>query len=134
MARVRRVDASRMWATVDEAVGEAVGEVAAQTQAAVAKVGRQARKDVRANASRVFGGTGEYARGWECSVWKAGLNTSAIVHNETQPTLAHLLEYGHEQFVYGRPTGRRTPGRPHLEPAFQDGVRDLEELMRRDPR
>lgn len=133
MADVMRVDANRFWAAVEQAVDESVTEVAEQAQDAIAKVGKDAARDVRARARREFGGTGEYARGWKVDTHKAGMHTTATVHNTTQPSLAHLLELGHEQFVMGRDTGRRYPGVKHLEPAFEAGTRELEELMRRDP-
>lgn|GEM_PF-2203814 len=132
MATVRTVRPDRFWAEVEECIDEAVDEVASQTESAVSKVGKQAARDVRSNARKAFGGSGEYARGWKVDFKAAGLKSSSVVYNTTQPSLAHLLELGHEQFVWGHPTGRRFAGRKHLEPAFVKGVADLEREMRKD--
>lgn len=34
--------------------------------------------------------------------------------------LAHLVEYGHEEYLYGRPTGRRVPPHPFMRPAADE--------------
>jgi hypothetical protein len=36
---------------------------------------------------------------------------------------AHLVEYGHVKFLWGRPTGERVAPRPFLRPALEKGIR-----------
>ena len=36
--------------------------------------------------------------------------------------LTHLLEKGHELFVHGRPTNKRTGAFPHIVPAYVEGA------------
>ena len=134
MADVIRVNDRQLWAAVETALDEAVEDVSQQAQDAIIQTGKEAARDVRSRAKAAFKGRGKYAAGWKVHNHKAGMHTTATVYNSTEPSLAHLLELGHEQIVMGHDTGRRYPGVPHLEAAFQDGQRRLEELMRRAPR
>ena len=36
---------------------------------------------------------------------------------------AHLVEYGHVKFLWGRPTGERVAPHPFLRPALEKGIR-----------
>lgn len=46
----------------------------------------------------------------------------AVVANKTAPGLTHLVEKGHELFLFGRDTGRRTKARPHIKDAYEYAV------------
>lgn len=61
-----------------------------------------------------------YEKGWK-SYHHAMVDghVEAVVANATAPGLTHLVEKGHELFVYGRDTGRRTKARPHIKQAFE---------------
>ncbi len=61
-----------------------------------------------------------YEKGWRA--YKYGMrdgHVEAVVANYTAPGLTHLIEKGHELFVYGRDTGRRTQARPHIREAYE---------------
>lgn len=45
---------------------------------------------------------------------------------------AHLVEFGHVEVLWGRPTGRRVAPKPFLRPALEKGIRFATALMRRD--
>ena len=72
--------------------------------------------------------TGEYAAGWAASSeedrdgW-----VESTVHNKTRWQLTHLLEKGHQKFIYGHNTGERVPAYPHIEPAYAVGAQILEQ-------
>ena len=36
---------------------------------------------------------------------------------------AHLVEYGHVKFLWGKPTSGRVPPKPFLRPALEKGIR-----------
>lgn len=67
--------------------------------------------------------TGKYAKGWK-SDFRTGEygHATATVHNTSQPSLTHLIEKGHELFVHGRDTGRRTRANPHIETAYENAA------------
>lgn len=53
---------------------------------------------------------------------------AAIVYQKAQPTLTHLLEYGHDVIVNGRKVGEAR-AIPHIEPANEIGKKYFEELI-----
>jgi hypothetical protein len=46
-------------------------------------------------------------------------HVQAVVANKSAPGLTHLVEKGHELFVYGHDTGKRTKARPHIREAYE---------------
>lgn len=51
---------------------------------------------------------------------------TATVATKNEPSLTHLLEFGHEMFVHGHDTGRRVPAYPHISKAYDVGKKVLE--------
>ena len=61
-----------------------------------------------------------YEKGWKAYKHKPkDGHIEAVVANKNAPSLTHLIEKGHELFVYGRDTGRRTKPRPHIKQAYE---------------
>ena len=61
-----------------------------------------------------------YEKGWKAYKHKpVDGHVEAVVANANAPQLTHLIEKGHELFIYGRDTGRRTQARPHISDAYQ---------------
>lgn len=74
------------------------------------------KKLIMKNAPRL---SGSYRRGWK--IKRHRKVKSAVVYNDTDPGLAHLLEFGHiaknQRGVYGRVNGIK-----HIKPAEEEGV------------
>lgn len=61
-----------------------------------------------------------YERGWKAYKHKpVEGHVEAVVANANAPQLTHLIEKGHELFVFGKDTGRRTKARPHIRDAYE---------------
>jgi len=61
-----------------------------------------------------------YEEGWVAYKHKMrDGHVEAVVANKNAPGLTHLIEKGHELFVYGHDTGRRTKPRPHIKEAYE---------------
>jgi len=45
---------------------------------------------------------------------------------------AHLIEFGHVEVLFGRPTGRRVPPKPFLRPALEKGIRFALSILKKD--
>lgn len=61
-----------------------------------------------------------YEKGWKAYKHKPTEgHVEAVVANANSPQLTHLIENGHELFVYGNDTGRRTKARPHIREAYE---------------
>ena len=65
-----------------------------------------------------------YEKGWKVYHYKpVDGHGESVVANQNAPSLTHLIEKGHELFVYGHATGRRTKPRPHIREAYEEAAR-----------
>ena len=93
-------------------------------QTAVDTVSKETKKIVQAGSPVQTGG---YQKGWAVKKTsaKAG-QVSITVYNRKQPGLTHLLEKGH-----AKRGGGRVAGQPHIAPAEQYAVSELENKIKR---
>ena len=94
--------------TYTEEVGAAIEEAVKETAQALAA-------DLRETSPK---DTGKYAKGWTAKKEGPG---RYVVYNKTKPQLTHLLEHGH-----AKRGGGRVEGRPHIKPAGERHVPQLE--------
>lgn len=107
-----------------EAINEMLEETLAEDEEVLRKhvvdACKVAKSDLRKNSPRK---TGDYANGW---TYKVNDNASGSYHgtvyNSTTYQLTHLLEKGH-----AKRGGGRVDGIPHIEPAFEDARKVMEE-------
>lgn len=97
-------------------------DIVKDTDALVKKLGQQGAKELK-NASRIFGGTGEYANGWKSKTQKSRLGATATIYNE-KAGLPHLLENGH-----AKRGGGRVAGRTHIAPVEEKLVKEFEKAV-----
>ena len=94
---------------------------------AVRKAGNTARKEIAANAPK---DTGAYEKSWSVKTTRESANALEVtVHSKNRYQLAHLLEHGH-----AKRNGGRVAGRPHIAPAEQTAVEQLEKEIERSLR
>ena len=65
--------------------------------------------------------TGEYRKGWTIKKENRKGETVRIIYNKNKPSLVHLLEFGH-----AKRGGGRVAARPHLQPAYDKYVPQME--------
>lgn len=93
---------------------------------AVTKAGQLVRSRISATAPK--GSTGKYRKSWTVTTTAENAQKREItVHSRNRYQLAHLLEFGH-----AKRNGGRTRAQPHIAPAEEEGVRRLEEEIRRN--
>ena len=107
---------------VDDLAGEIVlavktctEEVGAAIEEAVKETARALATDLRETSPK---DTGEYAKGWTARKEGPG---RYVVYNKKKPQLTPLLEHGH-----AKRGGGRVEGRPHIKPAEERHVPQLE--------
>ena len=93
-------------------------------QTAVDTVSKETKKIVQAGSPIKTGG---YQKGWsgKKTSAKAG-QVSITVYNRKKPGLTHLLEKGH-----AKRGGGRVAGQPHIAPAEEYAVSELENKIKR---
>lgn len=81
---------------------------------AVEKVAEDCRRDIMASAPQE---SGKYAKSWKKKLAYSSANEIRYTIYSTKYQLTHLLEYGHEKWLWGEYTGGRVSGKPHIRPA-----------------
>ena len=107
-------------ATVEEAESELTEEIYAAADSAVAEL-RDAKGEWSQSEDLDGRSAYLYEKGWKAYKHKPrDGHIEAVVANKNAPGLTHLIENGHEKFVYGRDTGTRTRARPHIKTAYEN--------------
>lgn len=115
--------ANDLMIDLQQIFGDYERDLEAQAKKDIAKAGRDCASYVRDGAPK---DSGEYAKGWRSDVEDGVDGFAAHVHaSGRHASLTHLLEHGHEQFFMGEDLGYRTPGKPHIEPAFERASAEL---------
>lgn len=96
----------------------------ADMKTAVRKAGRTAKQDIQANAPKK---TGAYSKSWTLKTTKETSESLELtVYSPKKYQLAHLLEKGH-----AKRGGGRTQAQPHIAPAEENAVKQLESNIKR---
>lgn len=104
-------------------------EVTVATKRAVEKVAEECRKDI-SNGASVFNGS-KYAKSWKKKLSYYSAKENRYTVYSTRYQLTHLLEYGHEKWVWGTYTGGRVTGKPHIRPAEMRAEENLINQIKR---
>jgi hypothetical protein len=142
MGRIAKVKVEKFAEAVSKILQEYGNNVTEGTKRAVLAVAKIAKAETKAGSPRKSGGygtriknrkPGHYRQGW--AVREDVLDrfrTDAIVHNRTDYQLTHLLERGHNVTrSKGGPVLGRTNARPHVEPAREHAIKNLQEAVKK---
>ena len=98
-----------------------------QVKKAVRKAGNTVRREIQENAPK---NTGDYAKSWAVKKVRESSHTlELVVHSKNRYQLTHLLEFGH-----CLRNGGRTRAMPHIAPAEEKGIEQLEKMIERNIR
>ena len=98
-----------------------------QVKKAVRKAGNTVRREIQENAPK---NTGDYAKSWAVKKVRESSHTlELVVHSKNRYQLTHLLEFGH-----CLRNGGRTRAMPHIAPAEEKGIEQLEKQIERSIR
>ena len=97
-----------------------------QVKKAVRKAGNTVRREIQENAPK---NTGDYAKSWAVKKVRESSHTlELVVHSKNRYQLTHLLEFGH-----CLRNGGRTRAMPHIAPAEEKGIEQLEKQIEEYP-
>ena len=124
MSENQRVSADRMAEAVMEGLLEYAELAADVMKDCVKKAGNTVKKETQAGAPVR---TGKYKRSWAVKRQRETSSTlEVVVHSRNRYQLTHLLEKGH-----AKRGGGRVRAVPHIAPAEEKGIRELEEGIKR---
>lgn len=118
-----KVTPDRLGAEVEKILSKYEGEVDENLDRIKRQVANKGKTALRNESKAKFGGSGEYAKGWQVTMVKHQHYTSAVIHNKIAG-LPHLLEHGHAKRGGGRVAGRVhiAPVEENLQQAFMEEV------------
>ncbi|MEY8377026.1 HK97 gp10 family phage protein [Lachnospiraceae bacterium 56-18] len=124
MADNRRVSVDQMADAIMDGLME-YAEIATDVmKGCVKKAGNTVKKETQAGAPVR---TGKYKKSWAVKRQRETSNTlEVVVHSRNRYQLTHLLEKGH-----AKRGGGRVRAIPHIAPAEEKGIRELEEGIKR---
>ena len=121
---VNKVSVSELADAVMEGLVEYAELATEDMKAAVKKAGQTVRKEIQAGAPVK---TGAYKKSWAVKTTRETSSFMEVtVHSRNRYQLTHLLEFGH-----AKRGGGRVSGKPHIAPAEEKGIRQLEEEIRK---
>ena len=116
----RTVSIDEMADAINEGLKEYATLASTEVKKAVRKSAKTVKDQISANApSR----TGAYKGSWMATK-QSESSLQMVVHSKNRYQLAHLLEKGH-----AKRGGGRVAGRPHIAPAEQAGIEQLQSLI-----
>ncbi len=114
-----RVKIDNMAAEIMKGLDEYARLATSDLKSSVRKAGTNVKKDIQANAPKK---TGAYSKSWSVKTTKETSNSLELtVYSPKKYQLAHLLEFGH-----AKRGGGRTKAQPHIAPAEEAAVKQLE--------
>lgn len=124
MSENRRVTADGMADAIMEGLLEYADLATDVMKGCVKKAGNTVKKETQENAPVK---SGKYRKSWAVKRQKETSHTlEVVVHSKDRYQLTHLLEKGH-----AKRGGGRVKAFPHIGPAEEKGIRELEDGIRR---
>lgn len=123
----KRIKADALASEVMKELNDYADLTAVAMKKAVRNAGNTVRKEIADSAPEK---TGAYKKSW--AVKKTGENSKSLhvtVHSKNRYQIAHLLEHGH-----AKRGGGRVAARPHIAPAEEKGICQLEQDIERSIR
>ena len=120
-----RISASDLARAVNEAMNEYRDLTEQALKSAVTEVAKETKDIAKENSPSL---SGRYKKGWATKkTTDASGQISVTVYNRARPGLTHLLEKGH-----AKRRGGRVSGIPHIAPAEEHAVSELETKIRKE--
>ena len=132
----KTIPIDQLASTIMEGLEEYADLITDDMKADVKKAAETVQKEVKGNAPVHSGAytdrnrkPGTYKKSWRKKTTKESAHEMEITVYSSQPGLTHLLEKGH-----AKRNGGRTRAFPHIAPAEEKGINQLERDIERDIR
>ena len=132
MSRHKKILPIDLTETVDAILAEYGDEVFDVLGDAIKQTSIEARNDLRdvRDFSPNGNPSGDYSKNWEYEMMQVSrLEKKSVVYNEQHYRLTHLLESGHSKWLWGRNSGGKVQGYPHIAPINDKAQERVVELV-----
>ena len=120
----RKVEIDQLANAVMEGLNEYADLATEKMKLAVENAGKRVKKEIAATAP----GSGKYARSWRAKKTKeSSTDLEVTVYSPSRYRIAHLLEHGH-----AKRDGGRVAARPHIAPAEETAITQMELEIQRE--
>ena len=113
--------------SIDQLANEITAAIREYTEDVTAGIEKELDSATKQMVKEIASGSprdkGEYANGWARKKISSGGEIRYVIYNKRRGSIAHLLEFGH-----AKRGGGRVSGKPHIRPAYD---RDVPEMERR---
>lgn len=116
----KTIDPEDLGIEIAKVISEYTEEVAEAVEKEVDETAKNIKEEIQ-KSSAWKDRTGEYRKGWTIKKENRKGETVRIIYNKDKPGLIHLLEFGHV-----KRGGGRVAGRPHVQPAYDKYVPQME--------
>lgn len=127
------INPEELESAVKEILNSYSKEVVEVSRETVKTVANDCKMTIQNNVNKAnIKGTGKYRNSWVSELESQNdYETTYRVHSEAPYyRLAHLLEYGHEKWVWGKNTGGRVDAFPHIRPAVRDMKKNFSAILK----
>ena len=117
------VQIDQMASVIEKSLNEYKNLAVESLKKAVKKAGKTVKDEIKAHAPKK---SGKYRESWTTKTLEEdGTSIQLVVYSPKRYMLAHLLEKGHA--LRG---GGRTKARPHIKPAEEQGIKQVEDEIK----
>lgn len=119
----KTVSIEEMAQAINEGLAEYANLATDKVKRAVKRSANTVRSEIQTHAPV---NTGKYKESWKVTKQsETSENLTMVVHSKNRYQLTHLLEHGH-----AKRNGGRVAARPHIAPAEEAGVKELESRLK----
>lgn len=119
-----RITIDQMASAIMDGLTEYADLATDELKKSVKKAGKTVKDEISKTAPK---DTGKYQKSWAVKTVKETSNSlDVVVHSRNRYQIAHLLEHGH-----AKRGGGRVAARPHIAPAEEKGIEELEKEVER---
>lgn len=119
----KKVDIGNIELELSQIVSDYTAEVTNAIEEEIENTAKLVLDDIKASTAWTDR-TGDYRKGFAIKKDNKQGETVRTIYNRRKPALTHLLEMGH-----GLKGGGRVSARPHLRPAYDKHVPDMEKRI-----
>ena len=101
-------------------------EAIRDTKQAVEETAQECKAEIEQNSPGK-----DYKNSWRTKQTRLTATESEVVVYSKKYQLTHLLEYGHEKWLWGNYTGDRVDAKPHIRPAEEKAKQKLVERIKK---